>query len=286
MLNLKILFNRGGEDMKKKSLKNIKEHSAPTEELPVRYIIKTSIEEVENEEVLFLSFFGQAVKNEKADFNLYIWGNNYITQKLQKDGTYKWSSAWVYNLICWYPEKLATGTLMKKDRKNIEKVINIKCPESGDELGVIGKFQQKIMQDKLNIKHQKIKKRIDDVMEKVEELPKDFDKWIHSGPFGYSRYIYYKRETKKIVAFCTECKKEFAIVETKSTKKEIKHNNIGRCPECNKKIVYKAVGKTKNLCDDAYFAIMQKYEDGLIIRYFSGIKTYREHYKNPSLRRY
>ncbi|WFD11993.1 PcfJ domain-containing protein [Tepidibacter hydrothermalis] len=283
--------------MNKKELSNIRDHSAPSGRLPVKYIIKSSIETINNTEVLLVSLFEQNQKKKKSDnkagfgilkFKIFIWDDKYITQKLQEDGSYKWSRACISNLMghwgpwSWSSKNLASCD-MSSDKENISSFLKVKCVKVGDELKAIHEFQTKIMRKKLEEKHEAIKKKIDEVMDRVPSLPKNFETWIYDGPFEYSRYIYYKREGRNINAFCTGCKKDFVIQETKLTRKNVKHNNPGKCPSCNKKITYKAVGKTTNLIDSTNFAIIQKYDDNLIVRYFTGTKTYREHYKNPSI---
>lgn len=278
--------------MDKKLLSNLKKHAAPTGDLPVAYIITATVETISDQRVLYLSFFDQKNKKkskDKAKFKVFIWGNSYISQKQQDDESYKWSNARITNLLEYRYSShplLIAGCYLLDERETISDFLKTECLRSGDELEAIDSFQEKIMKDKLKAKHAEVKKKIDDVMAKVLPLPKDFETWVYKGPFGFSRYIYYKREGRKIMAFCTECKKEFVIPESKNTRKNVKHGHSGICPKCNKKIVYTATGKTKQLIDNANFTIMQKFEDGLIVRYFSGSKIYREHYMNPSLRYY
>lgn len=271
--------------MQIKALEKIKEHSKPLEKLPVEYIIKSSVEEIEGEKVLFLSFFSQRYIKEKADFKVFIYGQKYISEKLQMDNTYRLSMASIENLVGYwsYGYNLKAACSTQYEKENILNYFGVSEKESTNEYKLLIKFQQKIMQDRLEARHNAIKKKIDDVMVKIPELPKDFSKWVDNGPFHFSRYIYYKRVGKKIAAYCTHCKKDFEIKETKSTKESIKHNNLGICPECNKKITYKAIGKTTRLEDSCQFAIIQRFEDSIVVRTFYGIKGYCRDYKNPRL---
>lgn len=274
--------------MNKKLLLNIKNHKIPTENLAVKYIVRASIEVVENKEILFISLFNQNPWTPKPDFKIFICGKEYISQKLEKDGSYKWSEACLEYLIGYwhYSRNGKTGSLTQSERKKISKYFNIPCIKNGEEYKAINSYQIKIMQERLNNKHDKIKKKIDEVMDKVQELPKDFDKWIYDIPLNFSRYIYYKREGKKILGFCTECKKDIVIHETKRTSKMIKHNSDGTCPLCNKKIHYKAIGKSTRVYDRADASLIQKFEDGIIIRYFKASKSYMDHYKEPKVSYY
>lgn len=281
--------------MNKKALLEIKTHEAPKTEIPVNYAITSSIEQVEGKQILYLSFFWQSKEKkykDKANFKIYIWDKGYISQKLQDDGSYKWSTACIDNLIGWWNywysgiDGLKARCYSIQDKLNIWDYFKMELTgnmKNWDELKIIDDFQKKLIQSKLDAKHARMKNAIDEVMSKVPLLPKEFGKWIYNGPFGFSRYIYYKRRGKEINAFCTECKEEFIIHETKQTKKTIKHNNTSICPMCRKKVTFKAVGKTTTLVDSTKFAIMQKYEDGFIIRYFWGTKEYKKNYMQPEL---
>lgn len=269
--------------MDKKALAKL-EHKITSEEIFFGYCIKASVVNLDNEKILFLSFFKDIGK---ANFKVFIFKDEYISQKLEKDGSYKWSKACIENLIGYWPYQRDPSSVAAcytlKERELIEKYLNIECLKAGDELpGIVG-YQRRIMDNKLKAKYDKIKVRIDAAMAKVPELPKDFDKWVENGPFGLSRYIYYKREGKTIKAYCTSCNMDIDISETNHTKKNIKHNNTGTCPECKRKITYKATGKSTLVTDDANFAIMQKYGEGFIVRHFSGRKSYKQHYKTPKL---
>lgn len=276
--------------MKKVLLSSLKEHAYPGGILPVKYLMTATVELVENKKVLFVSFFSQSdnplIQNKNADYRVYIWDNAYLTEILQENGSYKWSKACLGNIIGhwyygWNNNKAACYTL--GERELIAEFLKSKCNKPGDELQVIQTFQQKIMDKKLQARYKAITDKIDAVMDKVPSLPSDFNKWVYNGPFGFSRYVYYKREGKTIRAFCTECKKKMIIPETILTKKTVKHNNAGVCPECGLKIIYKATGKTKHLSDRNNFAIIQKFENDIIVRYFSGSKSYNRDYKKPEL---
>lgn len=269
-----------------KFLNDFGEHKAPTLSIPIPYLITSSIELVNNQKILFLSLWSQRNRKEKADYKIYLYDGGYISQRLEnEEGIYKWSKACLENLVgyCYQNNKVLCDRL--QDRERIETFFKVKV-KVGEEYNIIYKFQKGLMNKKLNIKHKKITDVIDKAMLKVGTLPKNFDNWVYNNPLGFSRYIYYKRKGKNINVYCTSCKKEYVIAETKLTQKNIRHNNNGICPKCNKKIEYKAIGKTTQLQDRAEFAIMQKYEKGFIVRYFSGSINYMEHYKNPIINYY
>jgi hypothetical protein len=273
--------------MKRKLLFDIPNHAAPTSKLPVFYIITSTIAVVNEQRVLFMCFWSQKKRKALPDFKVYIWDRKYISLKLQENGSYKGSEAIIGNLINRYwsyeREKLYAGCSTRAEREMISDFLNIVCIRSGDEFDAICKYQENILEERRNARHNRIMARIDAVMNKVGSLPKNFEVWVDNTAFAFSRYIYYKRNHKDISAFCTHCKKNLKIPETAATKKKIKHNGKGICPNCHKKVTYKAVGKTKNQRDWTNFAIIQRFENGLIVRYFNGSKSYLEHYKRPEL---
>lgn len=279
--------------MDKKVLASLEEHPVPNECMPVKYIITASVHRIDNKGVLFLSFFDTVDIKHKASFKLYLCKDGYLTQKLQDDGSYKWSSACLRNLLDWhylwprYDSKLLAGCFTLGDRIAIQVFTKKKCQALGDELEAIFEYQERIMAQRLQKKHEKILNIIDEAMAKVPPLPNNFRDWVYNGPFGFSRYIYYKRTGSKINVFCTACRKDFIIPETAQTKKRVKHNNTGRCPKCNKKVVFKAVGKTTRLYDTADFAIIQRYDcNSLVVRYFHGSIEYMDHFRHPKLNYY
>jgi DNA-directed RNA polymerase subunit RPC12/RpoP len=271
----------------KKQLSKIKDHLPLQESIPTRYIIRASKEKIQDKDILFISLFDQKEGNKKhADFKLFINDREYISQKRKEDGSYKWSTARLSNLIhywwyCYNGNAPVGSCYLKSEKEIIEDHLKIKLA-FGEELNAIIKFQEKIMHEKLQKKHEKIKQRINSEMNKIPELPKAFDDWIYTGPLGFSRYIYYKRDKKLIKMYCTECKKDYTVKESPNTK-NVKHNSTGTCPHCNKKITYKAIGKSKRVYDQATFAIMQKYENKIAIRYFYGEIEYLKHYRKPKI---
>lgn len=262
----------------KKKLLEVLEHKISNEVIYLRYLVKASIEVVEGESILFLSFYKDL---DRAIYKVFINKDSYITQVWEKDH-YRWSKSSIRNLIGWYsyyniPVDMMASCHTIDEREYIAEYLDTECPKAGHELELIMNYQQRLMNNRLEDKHKRIKAKIDEVMDRVPELPKYFDNWIEKGPFHESKYIYYKREGKTIKSYCTHCKRDMDLKEDKN----IKHNNSGTCPKCKNKVTYKAIGKSKNIIDRVNFAIMQRLDEGFIIRHFAGSKIYREHYKEP-----
>ncbi|XZN20333.1 PcfJ domain-containing protein [Clostridium perfringens] len=205
--------------------------------------------------------------------------DDYITQDLREN---KWLTGAFYNMLGlygYYNRCYTKRYIFINDRN--KNIINSYIANSGikteeDPLTNIERLQMKIQAYRLSLKHKKITDRIDKEMECVEELPEDFEEWIDKEAFKFSQYIYYEyRPKKKLKGYCTHCKSD---VEIESSK----HNKEGICPNCKCRIRYKVLGKSKNVHDETYLSLMQKTDEGVLIRYFRSKKSYFEHFKNPT----
>jgi len=257
------------------------------------FIVRASREQIEEDAILFLSFFGKDNNTDLPDYKVFINSTeSYINLKLEK-GEYKWSQASIKNLLGQWWNWFKTSELYStKDIRAVKEYLEelLAHRHIGKDLirnnllESIHEIQNMMLNNRLDSEHQRVIRSIDADMAKVPELPKGFDQWVYTNAFGFSRYIYYKRDKKIIKAYCTNCKKDLIINETVKTKKTILHNQQGSCPACNKKITYKATGKTTQLLDYQHFAIIQAYDDKtIIIRYFAGSLSYRDNYRNPEL---
>lgn len=242
------------------------------------YLVSAKEIQVNENKILLMYFYHLSdlrEENTKVAFRVFLSKNNYITQDLENA---KWKTGCIENLIGhywngWYNECVLVDD---KSSESIRQFLNIQDIEK-DPLKEIDNFQKGIMAKRLHKKHQKIKDRIDKQMESVPKLPRGFKKWIDETALFHSRYIYYVyKSRKKLDGYCTHCKSD-VIVESP------RHNKKGICPKCKSPITYKATGKSKRISDKGQASIVQKTEDGIIVRYFSIRKDYNNHYRNPSL---
>jgi hypothetical protein len=169
--------------------------------------------------------------------------------------------------------------------EHTEKIINAHFKTNGLPFEAMRDFQRNLRRLQLQARHKLETDRIDERMKAVKILPKDFDEWINEVVLNFSRYIYYKRKTKRLIeGFCTLCRSRLELLITPETPHEkVRHNEKGKCPVCEKAITFKAVGKTKKQVDEAVAAYIQKTKSGFMVRLFKVIKRYFEHYENPSI---
>ena len=109
---------------------------------------------------------------------------------------------------------------------------------------------------------------IDEFMETVPDLPKDFKKWVEKS--AYKNYSYIIMQPGKIKeGYCTFCSNYVPI------KVKPKHNATGKCPKCRAEVEYKSFGKQYELHCDKKVGIVQKTTDGCayVLRIFNSKMT-------------
>lgn len=146
---------------------------------------------------------------------------------------------------------------------------------SGGYKGIL-EYQLKVRADELKQRHKRETAPWDLDMEQTPELPRDWDKWVSKVgiPGNYIFYCYDRKGVTK--GYCTYCEKEVPV-------RHPKHNEQGTCTCCRHKITYKSEGKAAGVVrtDTVYMYLLQRCEDGVMIRGFEGDRTYRkEDYRN------
>lgn len=139
--------------------------------------------------------------------------------------------------------------------------------EHGGFTGIMD-YQLNVRAEELKRKHKRETTPWDLDMAQTPELPKDWKWWCNKVgiPQNYIFYEYSRKGTEK--GYCTYCEKDIAI-------KHPRHNKIGYCPVCRHKIAFKSIGKAGTvLTDTAYMYLIQRCEDGFMIREFKGYRKY------------
>lgn len=246
----------------------------------VDYFIKASVSIVEHKRILIISGYKRedliAEKNTPA-FRIFMTRENYISQVFDEEGA-KWRTGRFETLMEWKSWHLPDMACC--DDKS-EKVLNSFFAYLGEDnktpLYKLRIAQKRIMDRRLEKKHDVIKKKIDVKMKEIRKLPKDFNEWIDETAMAHSRYIFYQYSRKKYMdGYCTHCHEEVKVTG-------IKHRSEGTCPNCGKKVVFLAEGKAHNIYDQGQAAYFQRTKEGFAVRYFSIFKSYRKDYRNPEL---
>lgn len=135
-------------------------------------------------------------------------------------------------------------------------------------------YQNNVKEEKNRIKFRREQEEIQEVMQIVPKKPSDFDKWMEDNAIPYSRYIYYTYPSNK--GYCTHCRKEVEISGQK-------HDHRGICPRCRSHVTYKAVKKAAVVHDRGTGFLLNRHNDGFVLRAFVIYKSY-EDYKQPRVR--
>lgn len=147
--------------------------------------------------------------------------------------------------------------------------------EHGGYTGLL-EYQIKIRADELKRRHKRETDPWDLDLAQTPELPKDWEHWVRKVgiPEAYIFYRYVKKGADS--GYCTYCEKQVPI-------RNPRHNKQGRCPCCRRRIMFKSIGKAGTVdTEDRYMYLIQRCEDGFMIREFIGSGRYRkEQYQNP-----
>ncbi|MBE0451965.1 MAG: PcfJ domain-containing protein [Clostridia bacterium] len=122
------------------------------------------------------------------------------------------------------------------------------------------------------------REQIDDAMKYIPDLPQDFINFINKEMLKRNRYLFYKREKKKVVAVCSKCGETVEL-------KKAAHNGSFKCPSCNVKAVTKAINKAKQYQFSEIFTIVQRVKlgesEGIVIKYVKAYINFK-HYDDTS----
>lgn len=200
----------------------------------------------------------------KWDIYINYDGDEYITRERQRDGTYKWRTAYIINLEVGYywPRNYDKYIYMNPEGKR-----SIRQLLKSEEEDVCKAVQQWQEGCKRRIEDKKIKKltdRWDQDMKPIKDPPAGFEKWYKTvGFYGDHNVYYYGTGAQE--GYCTHC---MSMVSLGSVK--LKHNMDGRCPSCRKKVnfISRAIKKVPVWTRWRHVSCMQRYKTGLVARSF------------------
>lgn len=246
---------------------------------------------LEENKILLLTFYETGMLNEgkpEAAFRTFLSKDDYITQDLKMSKT-KWytaSFAGMQNFSLFeykWNQKIHKGCYQLKvsmrSDEDLEIVMNFfkEYSQPGDTYApwtAICRFQQKVRDDRLSLRHKKETDIIDEAMAPIGDIPKEFIDWVWNIGMSFSRYLIYK-ETKnsKAECECTHCRKT-GIIDRKNIR--LRNNEKGICPFCGSKVTFKAKGKMPNqIRDERWFLYVDPMEKGFALRYFRAIRNIR-----------
>lgn len=238
----------------------------------ILYLAHGIVEKVDKEKVLIMSIFS---KDKDLQYRVFISEEDYVTQEFLSDG-FKWRTGGLDNILD-FGYYFDGHKIAFIDIESVDTIYDF-LGEATTPIYSIINHQSVIRGKRLAKKHQKEKNEIDERMNRVKKLPKNFEKWVEEKALFKSRYIVYKYAARKVVdGYCTHCKTDVKVEGPK-------HNEEGVCPNCKSPVTYKASGKVNSLHDIGHVALIQKAGDELVARYFYVQKNYRYgKYHNPDL---
>lgn len=241
-----------------------------------RYIATAKIVDVDGEKILLLNFFqrsGLGKGKTGAEFRTFISRSDYITQDLSsakvkwKTGSFKYLLGWYW----WNTKEKGHNVTFASDADFASARYYMKAYLEGENPNVwdaIWKFQDEVLDRRLNARHKKETDEIDKKMEMMPEKPEGFEKWAHEVAMGDKRYLVYEAVGRKkmTIGYCTHCKKTFGI-DVRSV--QPRNKKRGNCPNCGSPVTFIPKGYFPAYQRDSkWVCLMQKVPTGLVARYF------------------
>lgn len=255
----------------------------------MRHIVTAEL--IDDKKILLLNFFEiQALKKGKTEaaFRTFLSHDDYITQDLKTSKT-KWltaSFAGMYNFslmdYVWNHQENKSSHRLNVFMRSDEELEIVKgffkeyaLPDDEYSPWIeIHRFQQEVLDKRLEEKHKKETDKIDAVMDPIKEAPKEFFDWVWDTGMSFARYLIYKEVEKgKALCECTHCK-EIGIVDRKNIR--LRNNEKGICPFCGSRVTIKAKGRMPaQTQDERWFVYVDPTKDGFVFRYFKAHQSMR-----------
>ena len=233
-----------------------------------KFYIKAAVQTIDHKRVLVLHIYHKEdllCGKKEPRFRTFLTKKAYISQEYG-DGGFKWRTGRLEALVDWnyYSDKkpVFCDTGSEKAVNRYFSYLNTENLQR-TALEKIKEVQRRIMDVRLQKKHQTIQEAIDRKMREIKALPKDFADWIDETAMAHSRYIYYRYSNRKYMdGYCTHCHQDVKV-------HDIRHRSEGVCPNCGVKVTFLAEGKAKYVGDHGQAAYFQKTKTGFVVRYFS-----------------
>lgn len=219
--------------------------------------------EIDGKEVLVIFMYYS--ENEKPTYITFLSEEDYTTW----DDTGKWKEASLQNLMNrFYSESNSPDKEGNRKAEEFLKEHQIKTNHYDWKNPGENKIERKIRNMQGDIREKRLEERdrketepIDRAMEKVKEIPENFEQFCREHTPHYA-YYKYERKGKNKKAVCSCCGKKFPVQEPK----HMKHDT---CKKCGRNVILKSYRKAPvSQWNETDVEMIQKYEDGIILRYF------------------
>lgn len=202
------------------------------------------------------------VKTIKPDAIIYISAaaKQYTTQ-VWRAGKAGWRQAMISNLTevanDWKHEYKERIYIDPEEETLIREYLSGTMQHKGDQLiNLIQKWQ-------VIAKHKSEIAAIDRIMDQVTHTPADLYQWAKKEALYRSEYMLYS--TKRKIRYCTACGQQAKIEKGE----KYSHNQSAYCPACGRRVQAKSWNKQNYISDWTDVSLLQKIDDGWIVRFFS-----------------
>ena len=205
-----------------------------------------------------------------ASLRLFFGENDYITQDLKSEKA-KWYKGKVFSVLhlYWWSSSPEKNIMFADDESRIlleKRFPPRKLYGGGESLwAAIDDWQDKILEKRLEDKHNRQLAPVRAMMELVPEIPEGFEEFVHDQVMRKHRYLVYdgNSSVRMRAAFCTECGKQM-VIDSKSVR--LRMDEWGECPCCGSPVHMKTFKRWHaNECGTKNAAVFQKLEDGQIL---------------------
>lgn len=246
-----------------------------------KYIVNAVVRIIDHQKVLVLDFCSRnslVQGSRELQYRAFITKQDHLTADFTYPGV-KWRTGTIYTVTgerLWWRYQ----PYICQDTKAQETILRyLKASLTADPFDAIDRMQQQILQRRLKKRHRRITDAIDAQMRTVPSLPRGFSKWLDREVMTHSKYIFYnyRHGQKKQNGFCTWCRHEVELSSPRYNQEEV-------CPHCGEKMVFKTEKKCGTFCDENLATVLQKCQDGIVVRRFEVRKWYRkDSFREPEL---
>lgn len=205
-------------------------------------------------------------------------GEEWISRERTKNG-WEWRTAMIHNLYDYYRIYYDCDHLSYMNPEGTKTIKRELKVSDGGYRGIM-EWQKRINEQRKEDKYNRETAKWDEAMAKVpKELPEDFKLFCLQKGLR-EHYIFYDYDRKgQNKGYCTCCGKEVIGIKPK-------YNKEDKCPECKTWIAYKSKAKLDHIyVNGGQASLIQNYEDGLVIRYFTISTDYYSKYPEQALKK-
>lgn len=218
-----------------------------------------------DDEMLFIDCYQLMLKKYERCFRVVLTDKDHITY--MADGSF--STATIQKIIGieiygWY-KRTAAGILkdysMSKDDEELARewiTDRYRTYLSNQHIfRLIEDYQSNIGWNKRETAKDRRYRKLQKKARELPDLPKDFKRYLEQKVYRDKHILYYSDDK----AFCSRCGRNL------DPDRKYKHNIIGSCPKCRRRVVYKSLNKMKEHEDRAEILIVQEFKNEIVFRY-------------------